>query len=527
MLTGCASDGGEPPPPPAPVSAPEAPPIQAPVEPPTWNLTLTVTDRAGRPVPRAEVVLEDGSGEADLRLTDGNGFGHFPTFQGERQITVRADGYMELVHRILILDDAHLDVALERRRQPARRGRVRLAGRLMSDDDGPLLAVGASLFWAAWAYEHDRPRLERNLEWLAGYGFDYVRAVGMVGRQPFWAGREIRPSALDYWQTIEGVTDLAYDRYGLRVQWVIFADAQVMMPDETERVTWVDRWAEFANRRPNKILFLELANEFWQNGLNARELVDLTARLGSQTEVLVAASAPAGPDCSSWQAVYRGGQADLATIHFDRGDEATEGKWRPVHLPWEFGSCQGMPQTASNNEPIGPHSSVVSDDDPVRIVSSAVLTFVSQLAAYVYHSRAGVRGDLNLWDEERADEIATGLQALKHYLPADVPNWDRQDHRSPRHPFAPSLDDQIWTDGRPEGIVRAYGSVSGNEFVVVPIGIRGEVRLVPQRAMVLDLIEPATGVTREHRELEAGEVLVLRDEMRAVVIKGRFLETAS
>ena len=155
------------------------------------------------------------------------------------------------------------------------------------------------------------------------------------------------------------------------------------------------------------------------------------------------------------------------------------------------------------------------------------MTFVSQLSAYVYHSRAGIRGDVNLWDEERADEIALGLQQLKRYLPVDLPNWERQGHRSPRHPFAPSLDDQFWTEGRTEGIVRAYGTTSGNQFLVVPIGVRGKVTLVPQYRMSLDLIDPITGVTWAHHELEAGEKLVLLGRMPTVVIRGKFLESVS
>ena len=67
------------------------------------------------------------------------------------------------MHRVLLMDDAHLDVVLERDYRSARRGRVSLAGRVLSDDEGPLLAVGASLFWAAWAYRNDRARLERTL----------------------------------------------------------------------------------------------------------------------------------------------------------------------------------------------------------------------------------------------------------------------------------------------------------------------------------------------------------------------------
>lgn len=521
-LTGCASGSGDPPPP-----EPAPPPVTAPVEPPTWNLTFTVTDRAGRSVPRARVLLEDESGAGDTREADGSGFLHFSTHQGERRITVTADGFRELEHRILVLDDAHVDIALERSRRPARRGTVRLVDRALADDEGPFLTVGASLFWTAWAYRHDRTRLERNLEWLAGHGFDYIRALGMVGVQPFWAGREIDPSADDYWATVEAVTDLAYDRYGLRVEWVIFADAQVMMPNVEHREAWVDRWAEFANGRREKILFLELANEFWRNGLNARELVDLTARLASQTDVLVASSSPAGQDCSSWQAVYQGGQADIATIHFDRDDQRVDGKWRPVWLPWRFGTCAGLPKAASNNEPIGPRSSVASDDDPVRILSAAVVTFVSQLATYVYHSRAGIRGDVDLWDEPHADEIAVGVRALKGYLPVDLSNWERQGPDDVRHPFAQSLNGQLWPEGHATGVVQAYAAVSGNEFVVIPLGIREQVRLTSRGAMVLDIIHPVSGAVLSHYQLDAGQTLVIGDEVPAVVIKGRFIDPIS
>ena len=86
----------------------------------------------------------------------------------ERQVSIQANGYKNFVHRVLLMDDAHLDVVLERDYRSARRGRVSLAGRVLSDDEGPLLAVGASLFWAAWAYKHDRARLERRPRGGAG-----------------------------------------------------------------------------------------------------------------------------------------------------------------------------------------------------------------------------------------------------------------------------------------------------------------------------------------------------------------------
>ena len=55
---------------------------------------------------------------------------------------------------------------------PTRRsGRVRLEGRSLADDGGKFNALGASLFYGAWAYRHDRPRLERNLKTLSRSGF--------------------------------------------------------------------------------------------------------------------------------------------------------------------------------------------------------------------------------------------------------------------------------------------------------------------------------------------------------------------
>ena len=78
-------------------------------------------------------------------------------------VNTYVDDDKKFLHRVLLMDDAPLDVVIERDYRSARRGRVSLAGRVLSDDEGPLLAVGASLFWAAWAYRNDRARLERTL----------------------------------------------------------------------------------------------------------------------------------------------------------------------------------------------------------------------------------------------------------------------------------------------------------------------------------------------------------------------------
>ncbi len=62
-----------------------------------------------------------------------------------------------------------------------------------ADAAGPFNALGATLFWGAWAYKFDRPRLERNLEVLSAAGIDYVRVLGSVGGAS-WEDRQTDPA---------------------------------------------------------------------------------------------------------------------------------------------------------------------------------------------------------------------------------------------------------------------------------------------------------------------------------------------
>src|SRR5687768_985686 len=74
----------------------------------------------------------------------------------------------------------------------ARMGHVRADGRAVADAAGPFNALGATLFWGAWAYKFDRTRLERNLEVLSAAGIDYVRVLGSVGGTS-WEDRQTDP----------------------------------------------------------------------------------------------------------------------------------------------------------------------------------------------------------------------------------------------------------------------------------------------------------------------------------------------
>jgi hypothetical protein len=411
-------------------------------------------------------------------------------------------------------------------------GVPRLEGRALVDDDGPFLALGATMMWAAWAYKHDRPRLEQNLQFLSEHGFNFIRALGVVGDPngpDYWDGREIDAHWPDYPEVLAGLTDLAHDGYGLRVEWTLIGDGQITAPTLADKQQLVQTFLSVAQGREHKILHFEIANESWQNGFpgaqGVAELRELTATMRAQSPNLLAASAPPSPYCEDAQAIYHDDLADLATIHFDRDVSKVEGSWRPVRQPWEHQFCAGLP-VGSNNEPIGPGSSVAEENDPVRLVAGAVTTYISGLPIYVFHSHAGVLGHEDLWTAPGVDGFAAALALL----PPDLPAWDAKNAHWADAPFVvyagengQLVPDTMWVDLQsPEsGAVRAYGSVREPDFWVFPIGILGSVTVAPRRPMTFDVIDPMTGDVLASHDLDTG-VQVELSGAEALLLRGRF-----
>lgn len=414
-----------------------------------------------------------------------------------------------------------------------RTGRVRLQGHALVDDQGPFNALGATLFWGLWGYMNDRPKLERTLDYLSQQGFDFVRCLGVVGdpgAPDFWDGRELDWRSGGYQQMIAELTDLAFDRYGLRIEWTLIGDGQVSIPNRNDRFMLADWFLAMSRGREQKIIHFEVANEYWQNGFAGQagedQLRELTRYMNDRTDILVAASAA---DPADVERVYRGGVADLCTQHFDRDIQKTEREWRPVRQPWEHQFLRDVP-VGSNNEPIGPGSSVNTDRDPMRLVMGAVISHVCGLPLHVFHSRAGIRGvpsDGELWDMPGTNQFA----AMKAYVPGDLGNWSRQNAHWATSPFRPFARDgagnlhadSMWPDhgSGAQGAVRAYGAISGDQFLVAPIGVQGRFLLEPRRAVELDVIEPLTGNVLQHLVLNAGERFELSGGT-AFILKGRF-----
>jgi hypothetical protein len=404
----------------------------------------------------------------------------------------------------------------------------------LMDDEGPYLGLGATLFWAAWGYRHDQEKLKANLQFLADNGFNHFRALGVVGcvddpnyHHPYWSGREIEAAWPDYDEVIAGVTDLAYDQYGLRVQWTLIGDGQCTVPSTDEKWDLIDRFLSMSVGREDKIVHFELANEFWQNGFGGAEglaeLRQMTKYMRDETDILVAASAPQSADCESMLAVNDGCISDIATAHYARNTSLPEGAWKPVRQPWEHLFCQ-LP-TGSNNEPIGPGSSGPSEHSPIRLVSGAIVSYLASHALHVFHSNAGVLGHEDLWDMSGA----TSFAKLHDILPADLSSWSPVNAQSTNAPFQVVAGDTsgglhadtVWPDvNEPaSGVVRAFGALQGDAFIVYPMGILDTVTMIPRKKMTFSVIDPISGITQACHTLDANEEVILSNA-EALLLKG-------
>jgi len=411
---------------------------------------------------------------------------------------------------------------------------VSLSNDSLIDDNGTYLGLGATMFWAAWAYKNDMDKLKANLQFLKDNGFNYFRALGVVGcvndpNKPsdYWAGREIKVSWPDYNEVIAGLTDLAYDQYGLRVEWTLIGDGQCTVPTTSDKWDLINRFLSMSVGREHKIVHFELANEYWQNGFGGAdglaELREMTLHMRDNTDILVAASAPPKADCASMSKVNEGCISDIATAHYARASLIPEGSWGPVWQPWNHLSCP-LP-TGSNNEPIGPGASVNPENSPIKLVSGAIVSYISSHALYVFHSSAGVRGDQDLWDMSGA----TSFSQLHNLLPSDLSSWSPVNADSadaPLQVFAVDASgtfhaDKMWVDvnGPTSGAVRTFGAKKGDEFIVYPMGILNSLTMAPRKKMTFSVIDPISGVIKECHTKGTGQQFVLTGA-EAFLIKG-------
>jgi hypothetical protein len=417
---------------------------------------------------------------------------------------------------------------------PRRAGAVRVMNHVLTDDAGPFPALGVSYFTALWRCRNDRARLENDLQFLSKQGFNYYRMLSMVGWYRAWGGLEIAPVTFtnrsgqrvpawpDYWEQMAELIDLGFDRYGLRAQITIFADAQ-LMPRKQDRIEHMRRLlADTVRGREHKIILIEVANEAWQNGFpgdaGLADLREFTKWLNDRTKVPIATTSHHEDDFAD---VYANSAADIATWHFSR-DRRTDDGWKPVYDCWEFGQRPGFPP-ASSNEPIGPGASVAAETSRIRLVMAAAFAYTAKLPMYVFHSQAGVFGKTRF---EETPAI-TEFRHLQNILPSDLSGWRRNDGKEKDAPFtvfaggkpnryAPEV------PGSPDGCVRNIGSRKDARFVCVPIGIRaGGLQLEAREELEFDSFDPLTGKKLGTARMKAGEQFVLPRGDGGLILVGR------
>ena len=415
-----------------------------------------------------------------------------------------------------------------------RAGPVRVENHALVDDGGPFLGLGVSYFTALWRSRNDRARVESDLQFLSDQGFNYYRMLSMVGWHGAWDGLEIAPVTFtsragkrveawpDYWKQLGELIDLAYDRYGMRAQITIFADAQ-LMPDKQDRVEHMQRLLNDVVRgREQKIILLEVANEAWQNGFpgdqGVADLREFTKFLADRTTVPIATTSNHEDDFGK---VYANSAADIATWHFSRDRRSDDG-WKPVYDCWNFSDRPGFPP-ASSNEPIGPGASVAAETSSIRLVMAAAFAYTAKLPMYVFHSQAGVFGKTRFEDTPAIGDF----RRLTDILPADLPNWQRNDGKQKESPFIVFADDQAnrYTpdaSSSRDGCVRNIGSRKGDRFICVPIGIRAEgLQLEAREDLQFEAIDPLTGKSIRSVRMKTGERTVLPAGPGALILTGR------
>ena len=175
------------------------------------------------------------------------------------------------------------------------------------------MTTGRSSAWASPTSRRSGAASTTGRGWRATSPSSHVRASTTTAccrwwaTTPRWEGREIAPVSFtspngklieawpDYWAQLRDLIDLAYDRYGMRAQITIFADAQLMPgKDGAHRAHARGSWTDVVPGREHKILLLEVANEAWQNGFPGDEgvadLREFAAYLDRRTEIPIAIS---------------------------------------------------------------------------------------------------------------------------------------------------------------------------------------------------------------------------------------------
>lgn len=402
-----------------------------------------------------------------------------------------------------------------------RTGVVQLHKNTVGDDGGLYLCSGTSLFWAPWGYKFDRERMIQNAAWMAARGSLYHRLLGSTG-PGHWEDRTIDPTWPDYREVIRGTTEVIRQT-GARVQWTIFGSI-VLTPTPEDRRRQVDHVLDALEHQRDAIQAIEIVNEPYNTGWTDLydEIYDLADHVRSAGYSVV------GLGADSYFHEHGRGAASVWMEHLDRSSSGEGGPWRYVRQPWE---CRGP---WINNEGKGIDSSGEADDDPLRQIMFACVSWLANGPMHCVHHGAGIRGggieDLqrhpprkaNCWEQPTLEAILTGMAKMRALLPQDLPNWPVRCHSNPKYqgtfpwntgPLDPLFDTHY---------MRIYAALNGPRFVALPLYLKHPIPLQALDTQSFTVYHPVTGEILDFVVLNGGETYTLDPDPAGVVIIGEF-----
>jgi len=384
------------------------------------------------------------------------------------------------------------------------------------DDGGPFNAVAGSFFPLLWGIKFDRDRTLANLdEWI---GADALRIFGAVGEPgDSWSDRIVDPRWPDYQAVLRQTLSECRAR-GLRLILTLIADVSATAPTAADRVAHIDRVLDVLLESPEQVLNLGITNE----GLafDKNEALELVAHVRERTPFLVSSIA--------------GVNERPATVFAGRTERKVTGDggiWEHTEQPYDL---KDTVRIGSDEEPIGPQSSVAEDDDPLRNTAHAVCAWVCRAPIYVYHCGAGIRFGgaadqargryANFYDQPSFAPTRQMLTAARDFLPPELASWGLITHSHPRfegqYPFKTGplepYDPSGW-------FLKTYANrsgtagVTGTRFAAVFLKIEKDIPLEAFADMRFDVSDLRGGI--ESVELKANERHIVTAR-GAVAIRG-------
>lgn len=401
---------------------------------------------------------------------------------------------------------------------PSSRGLVRANGKGLVDDGGPFLTLACSFFWLLWGLKFDYPRTIRNLDWLKQRGVTAVRVLGSVDSANGWADRHIDPGWSDY----ADILDLMFRELrtrGMRVIFCCFGDVTNATPTSMHRRAHVTRCVDAGLRSPGEVLYYTVSNE----GIGF-----IPKRDDPEIEQLAQLIRQRSPFLVNGVSDRETLTDTLHAAHTPRKITGDGGMWEHTEQPYDLHATSLV---ASDQEPIGPESSVEEDDDALRNAAHALCCWVVGGSIYVCHPGAGIRGggqaDLdrgrfaNFYDQPTLDDMLAKMVRARDFLPRKIAEWRNVNHSDPsregRYPFATGplqpFDPRHW-------FLKTYANDNGQEFAGLFTGVHRDVPLQanrPTEVTVNDLqghVQTAT--------LSPGQQVVVRAN-GVFAFRGRFL----